>query len=40
MGFGDLQSREGLGLLNSFLADKSYIEGWVIDCTIVTSRID
>lgn len=27
MGFGDLQSREGLALLNSFLADKSYIEG-------------
>jgi len=28
MGFGDLQSAEGLGLLNSFLADKSYIEGY------------
>ncbi len=30
MGFGDLQSRDGLLLLNTFLADKSYIEGFVI----------
>lgn len=28
MGFGDLQSRDGLLLLNTFLADKSYIEGY------------
>jgi len=28
MGFGDLQSTEGLHLLNTFLADKSYIEGY------------
>ncbi|CAF0982401.1 unnamed protein product [Adineta ricciae] len=28
MGFGDLQSRDGLLLLNNFLADKSYIEGY------------
>lgn len=27
MGFGDLQSRDGLALLNTFLNDKSYIEG-------------
>lgn len=27
MGFGDLKSPSGLQLLNSFLADKSYIEG-------------
>jgi elongation factor 1-beta len=30
MGFGDLQSRDGLLLLNTFLADKSYIEGFVL----------
>jgi hypothetical protein len=30
MGFGDLQSRDGLLLLNNFLADKSYIEGFVL----------
>ena len=29
MGFGDLQSRDGLVLLNNFLNDKSYIEGSV-----------
>jgi elongation factor 1-beta len=28
MGFGDLQSRDSLLLLNTFLADKSYIEGY------------
>jgi elongation factor 1-beta len=28
MGFGDLQSRDALLLLNNFLADKSYIEGY------------
>jgi len=28
MGFGNLESREGLALLNIFLADKSYIEGY------------
>jgi len=28
MGFGDLQSRDGLLLLNTFLVDKSYIEGY------------
>lgn len=28
MGFGDLQSRDGLVLLNNFLGDKSYIEGY------------
>jgi len=28
MGFGDLQSGEGLRLLNTFLADKSYVEGY------------
>ena len=27
MGFGDLKSRAGLEALNSFLADRSYIEG-------------
>jgi len=30
MGFGNLQSRDGLLLLNTFLADKSYIEGFVL----------
>jgi len=29
MGFGDLQSRDGLLLLNTFLADKSYVEGYL-----------
>ncbi|XP_062972200.1 elongation factor 1-beta [Elgaria multicarinata webbii] len=29
MGFGDLKSSAGLQLLNAFLADKSYIEGYV-----------
>ncbi|XP_032800569.1 elongation factor 1-beta [Petromyzon marinus] len=29
MGFGDLKSRSGLQVLNDFLADKSYIEGYV-----------
>lgn len=29
MGFGDLQSRDGLQVLNTFLGDKSYIEGYV-----------
>ncbi|XP_074857732.1 elongation factor 1-beta isoform X1 [Carettochelys insculpta] len=29
MGFGDLRSAAGLRLLNEFLADKSYIEGYV-----------
>uniref|UniRef100_A0A670YKF4 Elongation factor 1-beta n=2 Tax=Pseudonaja textilis TaxID=8673 RepID=A0A670YKF4_PSETE len=29
MGFGDLKSSSGLQLLNSFLSDKSYIEGYV-----------
>lgn len=28
MGFGDLQSRDGLALLNTYLADKSYIQGY------------
>jgi len=28
MGFGDLQSQDSLRLLNQFLADKSYIEGY------------
>ncbi|CAF0812617.1 unnamed protein product [Rotaria sp. Silwood1] len=28
MGFGDLESRDGLLLLNTFLADKSYIQGY------------
>jgi elongation factor 1-beta len=28
MGFGNLESREGISLLNTFLADKSYIEGY------------
>jgi len=28
MGFGDLQTQDGLRLLNTFLADKSYIEGY------------
>ncbi|CAF1589451.1 unnamed protein product [Rotaria sp. Silwood1] len=28
MGFGDLQSADGLRLLNTFLVDKSYIEGY------------
>ncbi|CAF2830725.1 unnamed protein product [Rotaria sp. Silwood2] len=28
MGFGDLQSADGLRLLNTFLGDKSYIEGY------------
>ena len=28
MGFGDLQSADGLRSLNTFLADKSYIEGY------------
>ncbi|CAF0789706.1 unnamed protein product [Didymodactylos carnosus] len=28
MGFGNLESTDGLQLLNSFLADKSYIEGF------------
>ncbi|KAG8432740.1 hypothetical protein GDO86_017108 [Hymenochirus boettgeri] len=29
MGFGDLKSSSGLKVLNEFLADKSYIEGYV-----------
>ncbi|XP_043916407.1 elongation factor 1-beta isoform X2 [Protopterus annectens] len=29
MGFGDLKSPAGLGVLDEFLADKSYIEGYV-----------
>lgn len=29
MGFGDLKTSTGLKVLNDFLADKSYIEGWV-----------
>ena len=29
MGFGDLKSSAGLQALNSYLTDKSYIEGWV-----------
>uniref|UniRef100_A0A8C5QTS0 Elongation factor 1-beta n=1 Tax=Leptobrachium leishanense TaxID=445787 RepID=A0A8C5QTS0_9ANUR len=29
MGFGDLKSHAGLQVLNEFLADKSYIEGYV-----------
>ncbi|XP_063286157.1 elongation factor 1-beta isoform X1 [Pelobates fuscus] len=29
MGFGDLKSNAGLQVLNEFLADKSYIEGYV-----------
>ncbi|KAJ8004005.1 hypothetical protein DPEC_G00154310 [Dallia pectoralis] len=29
MGFGDLKTPAGLKVLNGFLADKSYIEGWV-----------
>ncbi|KAG8124704.1 hypothetical protein E2320_020067 [Naja naja] len=29
MGFGDLKSPSGMQLLNSFLSDKSYIEGYV-----------
>ncbi|XP_075685961.1 elongation factor 1-beta [Rhinoderma darwinii] len=29
MGFGDLKSASGLKVLNEFLADKSYIEGYV-----------
>lgn len=29
MGFGDLKSISGLKLLNDFLSDRSYIEGWV-----------
>ncbi|KAK6325572.1 elongation factor 1-beta-like [Coregonus clupeaformis] len=29
MGFGDLKTPGGLKVLNDFLADKSYIEGWV-----------
>uniref|UniRef100_A0A3P8XA50 Elongation factor 1-beta n=1 Tax=Esox lucius TaxID=8010 RepID=A0A3P8XA50_ESOLU len=29
MGFGDLKTPAGLKVLNDFLADKSYIEGWV-----------
>lgn len=29
MGFGDLKTPAGLKVLNEFLADKSYIEGWV-----------
>ena len=28
MGFGDLKSASGLKLLNDFLSDRSYIEGW------------
>ncbi|CAF4408309.1 unnamed protein product, partial [Rotaria magnacalcarata] len=27
MGFGDLQSADGLRSLNAFLVDKSYVEG-------------
>uniref|UniRef100_A0A8C0JI01 Eukaryotic translation elongation factor 1 beta 2 n=1 Tax=Canis lupus dingo TaxID=286419 RepID=A0A8C0JI01_CANLU len=29
MGFGDLKSPAGLQVLNDYLADKSYIEGYV-----------
>jgi elongation factor 1-beta len=30
MGFGDLKAKAGQQTLNDYLADKSYIEGWVI----------
>ena len=30
MGFGDLKSKDGLKALNTFLADKSYINGYSI----------
>ena len=29
MGFGDLKKKEGLSALNTYMADKSYIEGLV-----------
>ena len=29
MGFGDVSTDAGLKALNTFLADNSYIEGWV-----------
>lgn len=35
MGFGNLQSRDGLLLLNNFLADKSYIEGFVFNFDLI-----
>lgn len=33
MHFGNLQAHDGLRLLDAFLADKSYIEGWVWSLT-------
>ena len=29
MGFGDLKTESGVQILNDFLADKSYIEGYL-----------
>lgn len=39
MGFGDLKKKEGLSVLNAYLADKSYIEGLVYLYTFYSFRI-
>jgi elongation factor 1-beta len=39
MAFGDLQSRDGLVLLNKFLVDKSYIEGCVFSFLPVFQKL-
>lgn len=39
MGFGDLKKKEGLSVLNAYLADKSYIEGLVYFYRFFSFRI-
>lgn len=39
MGFGDLKKKEGLSVLNAYLADKSYIEGLVYFYSFFSFRI-
>lgn len=40
MGFGDLRSDAGLTALNSFLADKSYIDGCCCVCLFLTCSVE
>ena len=40
MGFGDLQSSHGLQLLDQFLADKSYLAGYVFNVWSFISKSD
>ena len=41
MGFGDLKSESGLAALNEWLADKSYVAGYVyaVTCAIIINLI-